>query len=97
MWLEDFLKKIRSEWNPVKIILFGSRAKGSPLMFSDVDLLVVSPKFHALHYLERKYKLINCWEGLIDLEIICLTPKEFAQKKNEIGIIREIINTGIEL
>ncbi len=96
-WLDTFLKDITPQWNPEKIILFGSRVKGNHLIFSDVDLLVVSEEFQNLNFRERKIVLMQHWQGLVDLELICLTPAEFKVKKEQIGIIREIVKTGIEL
>lgn len=96
-WINSFLRNIVPKWNPKKVLLFGSRAVGSPLLFSDVDLLVVSEKFRSLNFRERKSALIQEWEGLVDLEVICLTPEEFLIKKTQIGIIQEIVKTGTDL
>jgi predicted nucleotidyltransferase len=41
--IKDLTSQIAREFNPDKIILFGSYAYGSPRSDSDVDLLVVMP------------------------------------------------------
>ncbi len=39
----ELSKRIAREFNPEKIILFGSHAYGTPREYSDVDLLVIMP------------------------------------------------------
>ncbi|UCE13410.1 MAG: HEPN domain-containing protein [Candidatus Heimdallarchaeota archaeon] len=68
-WLTIFLQNIAPIWNPERVYLFGSRAKGSQLIFS-VDLLVVSKKFQKLNFREKKAALLQEWEGLVNLELI---------------------------
>jgi len=41
--IQELSRQIAQEFNPVKIVLFGSHAGGSPDSDSDVDLLVVLP------------------------------------------------------
>ncbi len=42
--IKSYAKKIRQQFNPQKIILFGSYAYGQPSKDSDVDLLVIMEK-----------------------------------------------------
>lgn len=41
--IKNLCERIASEFNPEKIILFGSQAYGKPTAESDIDLLVVMP------------------------------------------------------
>ena len=41
--IEDFSRRIAKEFEPHRIILFGSYADGKPTPDSDVDLLVIMP------------------------------------------------------
>ncbi|MCL5028665.1 MAG: nucleotidyltransferase domain-containing protein [Bacteroidetes bacterium] len=43
--IENYAKKIAAEFNPQKIILFGSYAYGNPNADSDVDILVLGDFF----------------------------------------------------
>jgi hypothetical protein len=47
--IEGFLNKLKLEFNPEKIILFGSRAKGDDWKRSDYDFIIVSSKFEGMH------------------------------------------------
>jgi len=95
--IEDFLKSLRNVYAPEKIIIFGSRARGDNLVRSDYDIVVVSRKFENVHFLERISNLLKLWDYDYDIDILPYTPKEFEQKKKEIGIVAEAINEGIEV
>jgi predicted nucleotidyltransferase len=41
--IRQFLSRIVEQFNPEKVILFGSYARGNPTPDSDVDVLVVLP------------------------------------------------------
>ncbi len=41
--IRGFCKRLAAEYRPIRIVLFGSYAKGNPGSDSDVDLLVVMP------------------------------------------------------
>jgi predicted nucleotidyltransferase len=75
---------IVGEYQPSKIILFGSFAYGKPDRDSDVDLLVVSKKH--LTY-EDTYKIRRtCLKDLsIPVQLVCVTEKEFTETKDVIG------------
>jgi predicted nucleotidyltransferase len=46
------IKMLKSEFSVVKVILFGSKARGDHDEYSDIDLLVVASK--SLHWKEEK-------------------------------------------
>ncbi len=80
-----------------KVILFGSRARGDFMLYSDVDIILVSKDFEKLKFSDRIAEVIGEWEGNVDIEVICYAPREFENKKKQIGIIREAVKDGIEI
>ncbi|CAJ36716.1 predicted nucleotidyltransferase [Methanocella arvoryzae MRE50] len=88
---------VADKYDPEKIILFGSRARGDHLVDSDVDILIVSSKFEGMNWLKRIMDVSLLWTGLVTLEPICYTPAEFEDKKKLIGIVNEAIREGVEL
>lgn len=93
---------LKSNIPDVKIILFGSRARGDALKTSDIDLIVVSNVFESMHFTDRaSYVLKILWENKalpkVDMDILCYTYDEFERKTKEIGIVREALSYGIEL
>lgn len=80
---------------PVKrLIFFGSRAKGKAHAYSDIDLIVVSPIFKKLNFLQRSAKMYNYWMLDMPVDFLCYTPEEFKRKAKEISIVRAAIKEG---
>ncbi len=77
--------------------LFGSRASGSHLESSDVDIVLVSPQFASMGFFERPVEIYRHWSGPESLEPLCYTPEEFEKKKGQISIVREAVRTGIRI
>lgn len=95
--IKDFLNKINAKFHPDTIILFGSRARGDYLKDSDYDLIIVSPKFQDVHFLERIYQLLEFWDYDWDVDILPYTPEEFEKKKKQIGIVNQAVKEGLVL
>ena len=92
----DFAKKVKKRYSPVKVILFGSRARGDHFKHSDYDFLIISEKFKNKNFLTRASGLYDFWDNSVDLEALCFTPKEFERKKKQIGIVQQASKEGIE-
>lgn len=95
--IESFLVKVKNQFHPDLILLFGSRARDEHLKYSDYDLLIVSENFEGVHFLERIYQLLELWDYDWDVDILPYTPKEFHKKKNQIGIVNQAVKEGIVL
>lgn len=95
--LKPQVKYIKQKFNPKKIILFGSRARGDNFITSDIDLIVVSEKFQKVNFHDRMVLAYGNWGQAIDLEVLCYTPEEFEQKKREIGIVQQAVKEGVEI
>ncbi|TFU26209.1 nucleotidyltransferase domain-containing protein [Thermus tengchongensis] len=77
-------------------LLFGSRARGEAQLDSDWDLLVVSPAFRGMDYLERLL-LLHRALPLRHVEYVALTPEEWAARQGEVGVVGEAAREGIVL
>ena len=80
------VQQIVNKFNPERIILFGSQARGDAGPDSDVDLLVVvdvkGSKWDK--YLEIRGALGDC---PLPLDVIVTSPEEFAWRKDVVGTI----------
>jgi len=78
--------RIVKRFDPDKIILFGSYARGNSGFDSDVDLLIVMPVSGS----KRKTQ-VEIRKALRDVpvakDVIVSTPVEFAWRKNVVGTI----------
>jgi len=95
--LESFLKKVKKRFNPILIILFGSRARDDYLEDSDYDLLIVSEKFKGKNVLKRMEELYELLDEPIEVDLIPLTPEEFEKRKKGINIVSQAVKEGIEI
>src|SRR5262245_43970790 len=91
--IKKLCEQIASEFNPEKIILFGSQAYGKPTAESDIDLLVVmsyegSPFRQAGEILKR----LQVW---MPVDLIVRSAEEIEQRL-KIGdrFMREILERG---
>lgn len=96
--IKDFINKVKKKFIIEKAILFGSRARGDYLNDSDYDVIIVSPEFEKIFFTQRIAKMYEFWKHYpLEIEPLCYTPEEFELKKNQIGIVREAIEEGIEI
>jgi predicted nucleotidyltransferase len=92
----EIAEKIKSEYKPDKIILFGSYAYGNPDKDSDIDFLII--KDTQDRPIDRRVLvsvIASNPKRLIPFEPIVLTPKEI-EERLKIGdqFLREIIQKG---
>ena len=80
------VRRIATRFDPERVILFGSYARGAPHPDSDVDLLVVLSVEGS-----RREKQIEIRRALEDIrvpkDILVSTPEEFAWRKEIPGTI----------
>jgi predicted nucleotidyltransferase len=79
--VKDIIDGIAKKFSPNKIILFGSRARGTNRKDSDIDLLVL---FDKLESAGRKTKemYMNMDAYYIPLDLIVTSKSNYEQRKN---------------
>lgn len=91
--IENLCRQIVENFNPQKIILFGSHAYGEPTADSDVDLLVVMP-FEGSDAHKAVEILLNLKTG-VPLDLLVRTSEQIRERiEMEDFFMREIINKG---
>ena len=85
-YIQQMVKRIAAQFQPDKIILFGSHACGKAGRDSDVDLLVVMPVSGS-----RREKAIEIAVSLHDIpiakDVIVVTPQDFEWRSKVVGTI----------
>lgn len=80
------VKRIVEKFDPERIILFGSQARGDAGPDSDVDLLVVMDVEGSK--LEKRLEIRGALRDfLVPLDILVTSPEEFAWRKDVVGTI----------
>ena len=89
----DIVKSV----NPLRIILFGSAARGDAGEHSDIDLLVVMPE--GVHRRRTAQKLYREITGLgVPFDIVVATPQDLEKHKDNRGLIyKRALKEGIEI
>ncbi len=87
---------IAKKYNPEKIILFGSVARGEARKYSDIDLCIIkNTRLPLRKRIWRVYKLIRGYNYNYGVEPIVFTPKEFKDKREiDNYFVRNIIKDG---
>lgn len=93
-WVQSITERIVQNFDPLRIILFGSYARGEAGSESDIDLLVVLP-----HVTDKRQAAIEIRRTLADLpvskDIIVTTPEEIEQRGALVGtVLRPALREG---
>ena len=97
--IDGIVAKLRAEYAPLGIVLFGSRAEGRARPDSDIDLLIImdlpAPK-HPIDRIREVQLLLRDARNGIPLDVIVSTPQEF-ERRLAIGdhFYQDIVRSGV--
>ncbi|MDI6792970.1 MAG: nucleotidyltransferase domain-containing protein [bacterium] len=84
--INEITEKVVKNFDPQKIILFGSYASGMPTEESDLDLLIIKDSDLSSRFQNRKVR--NILSNLkVPVDVVVKTAKEFETYKDIIGTI----------
>ena len=93
--VQEVIQRIVEGYDPEKIIIFGSYARGDWTDDSDLDVLVVKETR------ERPFERIgavsgSCWPRKLSMDIVVKTPEEIENELQEQQLFtREIMREGV--
>ena len=92
--LDRIVHRIVDMVHPLRIVLFGSRARGGARQDSDVDLLVAMPEgTHRRQTAQRLYRDIR--GELPSFDVVVATPSDLDKHRDNLGLIyRTILREG---
>ena len=93
----EVLARLIEKFAPIKVLVFGSRARGDALKHSDLDLLIVSEAFEEVRWLDRPVRVAEECDIRFGVEMLCYTPEEYERKRRELGIVRTATEEGVDL
>jgi hypothetical protein len=104
--LERYLERVMDRWPVQRALLGGARvddAQGAPAQRergAEYVLVLVSEHFDGIPWLERVYQAGSLWDGLemgAPADVHCYTPPEFERKREQLKVVRETAEHGLEL
>ncbi len=95
--LVRFLKRLKRELGAVEVYIFGSRVYGTPLLESDLDVIVVSEEFGRRGFIENMELLSRMWDGSFTVEMFPYTPEQIEKYAEKKTVISEALKKGIRI
>ena len=95
--IEKLVRNVVKCVDPLRIILFGSAARGDQSMHSDLDLIVVMPE--GVHRRRTAQKLYREITGLgVPFDIVVATPNDLEKHRQNVGLIyKNALEEGKEI
>lgn len=95
-WLPEAVERIVEEFDPLKVILFGSLARGEANYHSDIDLLVV---FREVEREDKHDLTVDILRALADLpapkDVVVTDLDEIERRGNLVGsVLRPALSEG---
>jgi predicted nucleotidyltransferase len=92
--IATMVNRIVERFHPIRVVLFGSQARGTATGLSDVDLLVVLPEAP-----DKRLAAVEIRRILGDLpiskDIVVATPDEIARRGHLVGsVLRSALRDG---
>ncbi len=92
--VDTMVERIAARFQPARILLFGSRARGTDNRWSDVDLLVVMDEVE-----DKRRAAVEIGRALADLsvskDIVVTTHEEIARRGHVVGsVLRAALREG---
>lgn len=94
--IRELADRIAREFDPERIILFGSHAYGTPGKDSDVDLMVVL-SFEGSGF-RQAVSILNCVRPDFPIDLIAKRAQDVERRYNEYDpLIRDVVDNGTVL
>jgi len=94
---KEVLPAIIRLFSPVKVMIFGSRVKGTATKDSDIDVIIVSESFIGIPFVRRMALVMKSARFKKHVDYLCYTPEEFERLKNTSSILRDAVGNAIEV
>lgn len=104
--LQRYLARIDDRWQIDRALLGGARVadeRGAPSQRErgpEFIVILVSPAFEGMPWLERVYQAASLWDALemgAPADVHCYTPDEFERKRTTLRRVIEAVDSGIDL
>ena len=95
--LKRFLGDVKSAFSGSRILLFGSRAKGSARPDSDYDLIIVSRRFKGIPFADRPYHVWMKSDAVLAADLLCYSPEEMKSVAKKSVVLKDALKHAISV
>ncbi len=95
--LSRFRQRLEKRIRVERMVLFGSRVRGTPGKWSDYDLLIVSPAFRNKKSWKRPLGFYRLWTLDAPVDFLCYTPEELTAFAARVSLVRKALKEGIPI
>lgn len=96
--VKNYLENLKEEIRVEGVILFGSAARGKMHRDSDIDLIIISPNFKKMGFMQRLILLSRLRRGMkktMPMDIFGYTSEEFNKFSKKSIVLEEAKKEGI--
>ena len=101
IWLDKFRREalplIIRYFKPDRVLVFGSRARGTAHEESDIDIIIISERFGEIPFLQRMPMMLKLIPFPKHIDYLCYTPEEFGRMKHASSILIDALHEPLEL
>lgn len=104
--LQRYLSRVDDRWQIDRAVLGGARvadeqgAQPQRERGPEFVMILVSPGFEGMPWLERVYQAASLWDALemgAPADVHCYTPDEFERKRTSLPRVIDAVDSGIDL
>jgi predicted nucleotidyltransferase len=94
-WVPEVVHRLVEQFAPVRVVLFGSVARGDDGDESDIDLLVVLPRIEGRHHDAAVTMLRSLRDLPIPVDLVVTDVVELKERAAAPGIVRVALREGV--
>lgn len=95
--VERFRLNLARQFPVERVLVFGSRARGTARNESDVDIMIVSSAFEGKSLARRALLLSGAWDLNLPADFVCYTPAEFEHLRGRVSLVSVALEEGTEV
>lgn len=93
--IEEAVRTFKARTGVETLYVFGSHVEGTADEHSDLDVLIIDPRFEGLRFFERPVELYDDWPSRIPVDLLCFTPDEVEELRDRPSIVQEALERGV--
>jgi predicted nucleotidyltransferase len=93
----DVVPSIVRIFSPVKVLVFGSRVKGTATDDSDIDVIIIAESFREIPFVNRMATVMKSVRFQKHVDYLCYTPDEYERLKDRSSILRDAASYAVEV